>query len=732
MITQKCHIPRCLKPIDFGPITSSQIHVFCDASLTGYGVCAYLRLSNGDRFHSAFLMGKSRLASIKPTTVPRLELTAATVAVRIGCVLQQELDMHVDSITYHTDSTTVLHYIRSERKRFPVFVSNRVQLIHNFSDITQWRYVNTVDNPADDASRGLDIHKLREQARWFHGPTFLCKPESEWPEQPDLTGKLNHDELSSEEHVVTMATNDTNYDDMKTTMTTLIDTYSSWYRLKKAVSVFLTVKLILLERISRKSTDSSESPKMNYSPFTVDKLEEAEISLIRYAQHQTFAREIELLSGKDTVPKRGRATKDPRIPRSSAVYRLDPFLDHNILRVGGRLARAQIPHETKHPMLLPGKSHITTLILRYVHHGLAHAGRNHVLAKLREKYWIVGANAAVRQLIRKCVTCRRLRMPTNTQIMADLPANRLTPAPVFTYTGVDFFGPYLVKEGRKELKRYGVLFTCLVSRAVHIETAVSLETDSFMNALRRFTARRGPIRELRCDNGSNFVGADRELQRAINDMEHNRIREQFLKHNITWKFNPPASSHMGGVWERQIRTVRKVLSQILREHSNRLDDESLRTLLCEVEAIINSRPLTSVSGDPNDLSPLTPNHILHMKPTMLPPPGKFEREDVYLRRRWRRVQYLANLFWSKWKKEYLLNLQQRPKWNKPQRNIQVGDVVLLKDENLPRYNWSLARITDTTKGRRGYVRSVTLKTQHSEFHRPIHKLVLLLPIEEQI
>ena len=218
--------------------------------------------------------------------------------------------------------------------------------------------------------------------------------------------------------------------------------------------------------------------------------------------------------------------------------------------------------------------------------------------------------------------------------MADLPKNRISPAPPFTYTGVDYFGPFIIKEGRKEVKRYGALFTCLVSRTVHIEVASSLDSNSFILALRRFIARRGPVREMRSDNGTNFVGARNELLQAIEEMDHEEIRVKLLKENIDWIFNPPAASHMGGVWERQIRTTRKVLSGLMEEYGHCLDEESFRTLMCEVEAIINSRPLTTVSGEPGDLEPLTPNHILTTKFTViLPPTGKFQQNDVYMRRR---------------------------------------------------------------------------------------------------
>lgn len=282
------------------------------------------------------------------------------------------------------------------------------------------------------------------------------------------------------------------------------------------------------------------------------------------------------------------------------------------------------------------------------------------------------------------------------------------------------------------MKRYGAIFTCLASRAVHIEVANSLETDAFIQVLRRFIARRGPVKHIRCDNGSNFVGAKNELHKALQEMDHDQIRRRMREEEIQWIFNPPAASHMGGVWERQIRSVRKVLSGLIQEHGTQLDTESFHTLMCEVEAVLNSRPLTSVSSDPDDLESRTPNHLLTTKShVVLPPPGKFQRADVYLRKRWRRVQYLANLFWTWWKREYLPTLQERPKWNQPKRNLTIGDIVIVKEDNSPRNMWSMGRVTDVEVDAEGLVRSVSLKTQDSELRRPVHKLVLLLGKEEQ-
>ncbi|RXN38546.1 hypothetical protein ROHU_001010 [Labeo rohita] len=229
----------------------------------------------------------------------------------------------------------------------------------------------------------------------------------------------------------------------------------------------------------------------------------------------------------------------------------------------------------------------------------------------------------------------RARRPTETQMMADLPAYRLDPSPPFSYCGMDCFGPFLCKQGRKEHKRYGLIFTCFSSRAIHIEILEDLTTDAFINALRCFIAIRGAVREIRSDQGTNFVGAKNELTKALEELDKERLAAYLSQKQCDFTLNVPDASHMGGVWERQIRTIRSVLSWALSQSAGRLDDASLRTFLYEAMSIINSRPLTTDTiNDPKGLEPLTPNHLLTMKSSVpLPPPGKFEQEDLYARKR---------------------------------------------------------------------------------------------------
>ena len=289
------------------------------------------------------------------------------------------------------------------------------------------------------------------------------------------------------------------------------------------------------------------------------------------------------------------------------------------------------------------------------------------------------------------------------------------------------------------MKRYGVVFTCLGCRAIHLEKINNMDTDSFILALRRFLGRRGPVRHIRSDNGGNFVGADNEMVKAMKEIDQGKVKDFLVEKSCDWEWvewerNPASASHMGGVWERQIRTIRSVLSSLLMEHAGRLNDESLKTLFVEVESIVNSRPLCYDTLTDESTEPLTPNHLLTMKTkVVLPPPGVFQRADVYCRKRWRAVQYLANEFWTRWRKEYLLNLQQRQKWTAVRPNLKVDDVVLVADMDCHRSQWPLGRIVDVFPSDDGLVRKVSVKVASSEtpLSRPVTRLVLLLrhPIE---
>ena len=703
-------IQRCYLPASFKEVKKYELHHFSDASVTGYGECTYLRaISPSGQIHCSLVMGKSRVTPTKVTTVPRLELSAAVVAVRTSDLPRKELDIEDVQEFFWTDSKVVLGYVNNDARRFHVFVANRITRIKESTNPSQWRHVSSEENPADHVSRGLKAKDLIA-SNWFTGPDFLwC---DELPRRDVKVGDIAGEDPEVRKTVVlkTLAT------EVK-----LLDRFlkfSSWASLVKAIARLMRYVKELKGLTSRTNEATS-----------LEERKDAELTIIGIVQRATFSEEIQSLQHKKELSK----------DKTCRLHRLNPFLDEQgILRVGGRLEHAALHPHIKHPAILPKTSHISRLLIDHYHQRVEHQGRGITLNELRSNgIWILGCSQAVSSYIYKCVKCRKFRRCTEEQRMADLPRERMETTPPFTYSGMDCFGPFHVKEGRRELKRYGLLFTCLCSRAVHIELLDDMTTDAFINALRSFIALRGNVRQLRSDQGTNFVGARREFLEAVKDMDQESLKQL----GCEFVMNPPSASHMGGAWERQIRTIRSVLTSILDKSSQRLDCSSLRTYLYEVMAIINSRPLTAhLLSDPAGPQPLTPNHILTMKSSIvLPPPGDFVKEDLYLCKRWRRVQYLANEFWSRWRKEYLLNLQQRQKWHKTRRNAKINDVVIVKDDTAPRNEWKLAKVTDVYPGEDGCVRKLQLLignaalddkgkrlTKPVYLERPIHKTVTLL------
>ena len=705
-------VSRCVIPDGFGRIKSAQLHHFCDASESGYGTVSYLRLENhNNNTHVAFLTGKARVTPLKHISIPRLELAAAVLGARMDRLLKAELQITTEDSVFWTDSMSVLRYLANRNQRFQTFVANRISTIQALTNMSQWRHVSSKLNPADDASRGLKADALLSSKRWINGPDFLALPATQWPKSAAL-GPIPAGDPEVRKDI-TVCSTEVKMEDNPTCQ--LIQYFSTWNRLKTAVAWFLKLKTMLKElSLARKKNPLVKPQPASIQRLSVEDLKQAEKALVLYVQNQCFSEEIDILSKNKSY-----------IGKSSKIHRLNPIMVDGILRVGGRLSRAAMPEETKHQMILPKKHHVSDLILRHVHEQVGHSGRNHTLSKLRRRFWIPQANAAARKMLKQCIFCQRQNAKVGEQLMSDLPKDRVSvDLPPFTHTGIDYFGPILVKRGRSTVKRYGVIFTCLACRAVHLEMAYSLETDSCINALRRFICRRGKVSEIRSDNGTNLVGANRELKQALKELDDDKIHKTLLKEDIKWTFNPPLGAHHGGTWERLIRIIKKVLRSVLKEQT--LDEEGLQTALCEVEAILNDRPLTPMSDDPGDLEALTPNHLLQLKCKPSLPPGIFKKEDLYCRRRWRQVQYIADLFWRRWAKEYLPLLQERQKWNRPRRSLSPGDLVLIVDETAPRNSWLMGRILQTMPDSKGLVRQVRVKTKYSILDRPVTKLCLLL------
>jgi len=451
--------------------------------------------------------------------------------------------------------------------------------------------------------------KTRE---WIQGPKCLYSERSSWSEPTE--------DCELKEGDVEVKSCHTVKDEKKKSFVILLsERCSSWRKLMRVVSWI------------QKAAVKFKRSDLDNPLVTVEDCGKAENFILKEVQHHYMGEELDLL------------TKSQCVKKKSKLYRLDPFTQNGLIHVGGRLRRSGLPYCSKHPIVVPKRSTVAKLLIRHCHREVGHMGRECVLAKLRENFWIVEGSTLIREKLKECLGCRKRWSRPMKQKMSDLPADRVSgDDPPFTNIGVDYFRPFFVKRGRGREKRWGCIFTCLTVRAVYIELAYSLSTDSFINALRRFVARRGQVRMIRSDNGTYFRGAQRELKAEMDKMNHAEVHNHFCGKRVKWVFKKPGVSYHGRSWGRMIRTIRIVFGFLLKEQV--MSDEQLRTLMCETEAIINSRPLTVSSSNANDFAPLTPNDLLTMKNVPIFPPGIFDPNKTFVTRRWKQIQYMAEIF----------------------------------------------------------------------------------------
>jgi hypothetical protein len=452
----------------------------------------------------------------------------------------------------------------------------------------------------------------------------------------------------------------------------------------------------------------------------VEDLERANVGLIKSIQNKHFYKEIKDLMGKNK-----------QVSSKSKLFRLRPFIDETgMVRVGGRLKNAvALDIFQKQPIILPGDSIYTKLLFQREHVKLMHGGPQAITASIRLKYWPLKARSCSRETVHKCVTCFRFKPIVVQPIMGDMPKERITPSRPFKISGVDFAGPLMIKESLKRkaavIKGYACIFICFVTKAVHIEVVVDLSTKSFLRALNRFFDRRGKCSVIYSDNATNFVGANRHLKEVyelFQSNEHKRcVNEHLTKEGVEWRFIPARSPHYGGLWESAVKSMKNVLFRILGE--SYLTYEELSTILTRVEACLNSRPLTTMSSNPSDLSYLTPAHFLIGDSFMALPERDETTTPSNRLDRWRRVQQFSQILWKRWSREYLAQVQERTKWaGRKGPKIGIGSIVLLRDENTPPLKWKMGKVIDVKTGNDGIIRSAVVKTENGEFCRAVRQL----------
>lgn len=666
-----------------------EVHIFGDASEKAYGAVSYMRTVEQDgQVHLTFILARSRVAPKRALSIPRLELCGALLAAQLASTLNKELTSAIERTVLWSDSTTVLTWLSSQSCRYKVFVGARVAEIQELTEHCTWRYIDSESNPADDLTRGKALAELKVPNRWSNGPPFLLNSPDTWPENP--SSEPSNDELELRKTVfcgTSITSTPTCQDGMAC---------KTWQEL-----LDITVKELCGQGLST-------------APSRAEDYQNAEQAILRQAQQESFPEECRLLSERKPVSSRSR------------LLTLAPELDTSVglIRVGGRLRRLEgLDGPILHPIVLDPSHPFTRLLIQKYDVDLHHPGPERVFAELRRSYWILRGREAIRKHQRTCPECQRWRAQPSVPKMADLPAARLRLyKPAFYSTGVDCFGPMFVKVGRRHEKRWGIIFKCMTTRAVHLDLLSSLDADAFLMALRRFIARRGTPAELWSDCGTNFKGGERELREAFANMSET-LQGRLARQKIRFQFNPPAAPHFGGVWEREIRSVKTALRTCV--GSQPLHEEVLRTVLLEVELILNAKPLGYVSTDVADVDPVTPNSLLMGRPDGSLPQVVYSETENLSRRRWRHSQILADQFWARFIREYLPGLQARQKWQSTPPELLEKAVIMVADPQLPRALWPIGHVIKVHRSDDGLVRSADVNVNGRVYTRPVARLVVL-------
>ncbi|XP_070517428.1 uncharacterized protein [Cardiocondyla obscurior] len=671
-----------------------QFHGFCDASNVGYGACIYIRsVGKNGNIMSNLVCSKSRVAPLKTISIPRLELCGALLLTQLYAEIAKIMPVLPSKIIFWSDSTIALHWIKTAPYLLKTYVANRVAAISEISGSVEWRHIRSEDNPADAVSRGQLPFDFIQNKKWKTGPDWLTKNETHW-----YHGSLQKIEISELRPNTCLV--------ITLNEPSIFKNYSLFQKLCRIIAYCFRLK----------------NARKYIGPLCAEELKIAELRVIKILQQLYFSEDIKKL-------------KDARSAYSGKLVNLNPFLDNDdILRVGGRLRMSNLTYTQKHPIIIPSRHHLTDKIIREIHEKHFHAGIQTTLHILRRNFWILDGRNQVRKVIRSCMKCYRFIAKPVDYVMGDLPPTRVREAIPFTNTGIDYCGPFFIKEkkyrNRIKLKIYVCVFICMTIKAIHLEVVSDLSSAGFLAALRRFVARRGVPEKIYSDNGTNFVGASnelRELYALFNTTEHKEsVLKYAAEHQLTWHFIPPAAPHFGGLWESTVKLFKHHFKRVVSD--SLFTFEEFNTFTVEIEGVLNSRPITTLSSDPNDPSALTPAHFLIGKPiTSLP---EIDLTSVPANRLsiWQHISKVRQDFWARWSLEYLNELQKRVKWCKDGPKIAVGTVVLIKDKNLPCTRWLLGKITIVHPGEDGSTRAATVKTANGELKRTT-KCLCPLPLE---
>ncbi|XP_028512935.1 uncharacterized protein LOC110232368 [Exaiptasia diaphana] len=703
-------LDRCIfdQPVDC--VTDCTLHGFGDASKKAYCAVVYIvyKLTDGSRY-ARLLTSKTRVAPLKQLTIPRLELMSAVILTRLVETVRNALksQLSVSKEIYWLDSKTALCWIQNKGE-WKQFVRHRVNGILEKTGKENWRHCPGAENPADLGSRGASGIELKSEELWWNGPQWLCQSESEWPVVPE---GLEQTQESLDEAKKSEVHNLLVNKDVETGIEHAID-INRCGTLKKLVRVTAWVT-----RFITNAKNKIKREELLEGELTANEVKLAEESWVKAAQ---------------------KSLKDQNNFKELSIQ-LGLVEQAGVLRCQGRLVNSELSMDAKNPIILPKDHRFTELIVIDSHDRVLHSGLRATLAQVREKFWIPRGRQVVKGLVSKCVTCKRQTgKPFKQPPAAALPEFRVHEAPPFSKVGIDFAGPLFAKTGKGSVKVYIALFSCCVTRAIHLELVEDMSVESFRRCLRKFTATRGIPGLIVTDNAKTFQGTEKALRELFN---HPQVQADLTNMRTEWRFNLPKAPWWGGFFERMVGCVKQCLRKVLGNASLTFDE--LVTVLTETECTLNCRPLTYEYNDIGE-EVLTPSHLVYGRRINSLPDEIIEPDDVVsdeasCRRRFQYMSLKLGQFCDRWHKEYLTGLREHHRVNRSRQGkdiVQVGDVVTVKEDGKKRNKWRMAVVEGIIKGRDNVVRGAKVRViargKHARISRPIQRLYPLEVRNEEI